>query len=186
MKLVKGQQVPPFRLVSLKGDTYTQENMIGKRYMLSFYRYASCPFCNLRISFLMDLSHELGLEHQMLAIFQSDEADMEKHVASLETNFPLFADVNRIYYKRFGVETSAWAYFKGALKISTLWRAYKKGFPISKAMGPKTTVPADFLIDERGIIMYAYYGNDISDHLDIDIVEVFFKGHEHQIERKPL
>ena len=176
MKLVKGQQVPNFELVSLNGETFSRDSMLGKRYMISFYRYASCPFCNLRISFLMGLHDELELDNQMLGIFQSDASDMNKHVAGQEPSFPLFSDYERTHYKMFGVDKSVWAYIKGALRLNTLLKAFRKGFFIKNAMGPKTTIPADFLVDEKGIIQYAYYGKDITDHLDIDIVEVFLSA----------
>lgn len=176
MKLVKGQQVPDFKWVALEGDTFSRDSMLGKRYMISFYRYASCPFCNLRISFLMALHETLNLNNQMLAVFQSDEKDMRKHVADQKPSFPLISDHKRIDYKKFGVEKSVWAYIRGAMRLSTLFGAFKKGFLIRNSMGPKTTVPADFLVDEKGIIQYAYYGKDISDHLDIDIVEVFLSA----------
>jgi peroxiredoxin len=176
MKLTVGMKAPHFEIESLEGKTYTLDSMKGKKFMLSFYRYASCPFCNLRVSFLMSLHDELNLDDQMIGIFQSSEADMRQYVGQQEPVFPIASDAERIYYKAYGVDTSLMAYIVGAMKLKTLIDAYKKGFKISKSMGPKTTVPADFLVDEKGIITYAYYGSDISDHLDIDIVEVFFSA----------
>lgn len=165
--------VPPFTF-QVNGLEITNETMLGKRYMLSFYRYASCPFCNLRVSFLIELHKTLNLDQQFIGVFQSSEEDMLKHVKNQDLVFPLVSDEKHIYYKKFGVEASLWAYIKGALKIKTLLNAYKKGFKISNSFGQKTTVPADFLVDEAGIIQLAYYGKDISDHLDLDKVENFF------------
>lgn len=175
MKLTIGTEAPEFNIVDIYGKKISLESMKGKRFMLSFYRYASCPFCNLRISFLMGLHDELKLENQFIGIFQSTEEDMSKHVTNQNTNFSICSDFKRVYYKKYGVDTSIFAYIKGALKINTLLKASKKGFKIKNSMGPKTTVPADFLIDENGIIKNAFYGKDISDHLDIDIVADFFK-----------
>lgn len=168
-------KAPDFDLKDLEGNRWSNTEMLGKKYMLSFYRYASCPFCNLRISFLIGLHEELELENQFLAVFQSDEADMKKHVANQEMTFPLCSDYKQEYYKVYKVNASIWAYIKGALKLTTLLKAHKSGFKISNPMGPKTTVPADFLIDEEGIIRHVFYGKDISDHLDLDVVEAFFK-----------
>jgi len=176
MKLSVGMKAPNFSLRSIKGDVFTLDSMKGKKFMLSFYRYASCPFCNLRVSFLMGLHGDLKLDNQMIGVFQSTEEDMKKYVSNQEPEFPICSDYDRTFYKAYGVDTSLMAYIIGAMKLKTLLDAYKKGFKISRAMGPKTTVPADFLIDEKGIITYAYYGTDISDHLDLDIVEVFFSA----------
>jgi len=174
MRLKSGISVPGFELVSIDHQSFTKTSMLGKRYMLSFYRYASCPFCNLRISFLMELHDRLGLSNQMLAVFQSDEGDMKQFVVNQSPVFPLFSDADQVYYKKFGVESSWLAYLRGAIKLKTLTDAFKKGFFIHHSYGDKATVPADFLIDETGKIVHAYYGKDISDHLDIDVVEAFF------------
>lgn len=176
MRLKVGMKAPNFSLKSIDGQMITLDSMKGKKFMLSFYRYASCPFCNLRISFLMGLHEELKLDKQMIGVFQSTESDMQSYVSNQKPQFPICSDYEREYYKTYGVEKSLMAYILGAMKVKTLYRAYQKGFKISKSMGPKTTIPADFLIDEKGIIIYAYYGNDISDHLDLDIVEVFFSA----------
>jgi len=175
MRLKKGMNAPPFDLSDILGRTITSDSLLGKRYMLSFYRYASCPFCNLRVSFLTDIHKSLGLDDQFIGIFQSTEADMKSYVAKQELEFPIVSDYERIYYKKYGIESSAWAYFKGALRLDLLWKAARKGFHISQSMGPKTTIPADFLIDENGVVKHAYYGKNITDHLDLEIVEAFFK-----------
>ncbi|MBI9012191.1 MAG: redoxin family protein [Clostridiales bacterium] len=176
MKLEVGRKAPDFEIKSLDGAVYNLKMMTGKKFMLSFYRYASCPFCNLRVSFLMDLHKRLNLDNQMIGIFQSNEEDMMTYVGRLSPEFPIGSDYERKYYKAYGVDTSLMAYIIGAMRLNTLLKAYKKGFHISRSMGPRTTVPADFLIDEKGIITDAYYGHDISDHLDLEIVEEFFSA----------
>lgn len=175
MRLKTGVQTPTFEIKDIDGKQISSELMLGKRYMLSFYRYASCPFCNLRVSFLMGLHNELNLDNQFIGIFQSTEADMKQHVSTQQPVFSIASDYERKYYKKYGVESGVLAYILGALKISTLMKAFKKGFKMSNSMGPKTTIPADFLIDEKGIIQHVYYGKDISDHLDLESVEAFFK-----------
>jgi len=175
MRLKPNFQVPDFELKSLDNQVFTNESMLGKRYMLSFYRYASCPFCNLRISFLIGLNQELNLENQILSVFQSDVDDMKQFVVNQQPDFPLIADPEKVYYKKFGVESGWYAYLKGALKVKTMLQAFKKGFFIHHSYGEKNTIPADFLVDENGKIIFSYYGKDISDHLDIDVVEAFFK-----------
>lgn len=128
----------------------------------------------MRVSLLIGLHQELNLDCSFLGVFQSSVEDMNRHVLNQELTFPLISDEKRTYYKKFGVETSTLGYIIGALKIPTLLLARRKGFKISNPFGPKTTIPADFLIDENGIIQKAYYGKDITDHLDLEIVESFF------------
>lgn len=72
MRIQSGEQARPFEVTDIFDRTISLEDYRGKRLMLSFYRYASCPLCNLRIAQLIahfDLLHGQGLE--FLALFQS-------------------------------------------------------------------------------------------------------------------
>lgn len=176
MKLKEGMEVPKFEVEDIEGNIVSSEDLLGMKYMVSFYRYASCPFCNLRISFLAEEYKELEiLNFRLVGFFQSTKEDILKNVGKQKSPFPIISDSSLTFYRKFGVEKSIFAYIKGAVKIGKLITAHKKGFKIGKSMGPKTTVPGDFLVDEMGIIKYAYYGKDISDHLDIEIIKEFAK-----------
>ncbi|HFB65643.1 MAG TPA: redoxin domain-containing protein, partial [Aeromonadales bacterium] len=48
MRLKKGDSVTNIVLPAIDGTEFNLESLQGKRYMLSFFRFASCPFCNLR------------------------------------------------------------------------------------------------------------------------------------------
>ena len=155
MRLEPGQTIPSFILKDLKGEVHTDKSMLGKIYMLSFYRYASCPFCNLRISDLIELHKHLDLKNHFIGVFQSDEEDLLKNIGKQELEFPICSDASMKVYEKFGVENSKKAYMKGALQLFKLLKAYSRGFYISKSQGPKSTVPAAFIISEEGKILEA-------------------------------
>ena len=48
MKLKKGDKIEEITLPSIDGTTFNFEAIKGKKAMVSFYRYSSCPFCHLR------------------------------------------------------------------------------------------------------------------------------------------
>lgn len=175
MHLKVGQKVPEFIFTSMDGKTYTHASMLGKKYMISFYRYASCPFCNLRISFLIETHKNLKLKNQFLAVFQSDPSDMEKHVMKQEAEFPIISDSRMIYYKKFGVEKSIIGYLKSIFHLKDLLMAFKRNFKLHQSQGPITTIPADFIISEEGVVLDLYYGKAISDHMPLEIVEKYFE-----------
>ena len=50
MKLKKGDSISELTLPSVDGSTFNLESIQGKKAMISFYRYSSCPFCHLRIN----------------------------------------------------------------------------------------------------------------------------------------
>ena len=47
MRLKSGENRIKIELPSIKGSTFNTETLNGKPYMLSFYRFASCPFWRL-------------------------------------------------------------------------------------------------------------------------------------------
>jgi len=51
-----------------------------------------------------------------------------------------------------------------------------RGYLPVRIKGKWTTMPADFLVDQAGIIKQAYYGNDEGDHLLFDEVKNFSHG----------
>lgn len=144
-----------------------------KPVLLSFFRYASCPFCNLRIEQLSENYQEyqnLGLS--ILAFFQSPTESIRKYVTEKQKiPFPIISDPKHKIYDQYGVYTSNWGYFKGAIKLFTLIKAYLKGFHLGTMEGRRTLIPADFLIGESMMIIEAYYGTDISSHIDLDVIK---------------
>ncbi len=145
----------------------------GRKVLLSFYRYASCPLCNLRVNDLIrhsDNWSSKGLD--MIAVFQSPAKSIKQYVGKQDAPFPIIPDPEQTFYKKYGVSGS-WGKFLIGLKPSKLFSAAKKGFVPGKIETDITMVPADFLIDEKGIIHTVYYGKDASDHLDIQLIEGF-------------
>ena len=60
MKLKKGDSINELTLPSVDGSTFNLETIKGKKAMISFYRYSSCPFCHLRINEIISKKSEFG------------------------------------------------------------------------------------------------------------------------------
>lgn len=177
MRLKLGQPAKPFSVSDLQGNSIKLEDFKGKKLMVSFYRYASCVFCNLRIHQLIQKHDELkarGLT--MLAFFQSPKESILEYVGKQNAPFPIIPDPKREIYKLYGVESSMAKFAKGIAQFSKYRETRKLGFKSGKKEGNITSVPADFLIDEKGIIRTAYYGKDITDHVPISEIEEFLSG----------
>ncbi len=173
--LKKGDPIIHFEYPDINGNLINTENYAGKKLMISFYRYAECMFCNLRIHQLLQkapMFEANGL--QMIAFFQSPKEDviisMEKH----KVTFPIIADSDRSIYKKYGVmEHSKSGFIKSGFQIKKMAQAFSNGYFIKVGKGSKTLIPADFLIDTNQNIHHAFYGNDISDHMPITDIEKF-------------
>jgi hypothetical protein len=103
-------------------------------------------------------------------VFYSDKKDMKEYLK--EIPFLLVADPKRIWYEEFGVETSA----KSVLN-PMVWPHAVKGFILNIgrlfSLLPKKDesmfgLPADFLIDENGVIRDLKYGTHAYDQWSVD------------------
>lgn len=174
MRLKKGDSISNILLPAIDGTEFNLESLKGKRYMLSFFRFASCPFCNLRVHELVGRYKEFGDQFPIVAIFDSPIANLQKHASGHHAPFPILADESNQYYKAYGIEHSFWGMLKGMLtRFPTLIKGIFKGYIPLIPRGSLITMPADFLIDENGIIQKAYYAKDEGDHLDIIEVKTF-------------
>ncbi len=167
------ESAPHISLPAIDGTTFSTEALQGQRYMLSFFRFATCPFCNLRVHQLVQRYGELeGLP--IVAVFDSPLGHLKKHADGHQAPFPILADAENRYYKVFGIEKSLGGMLKGmVMRFPTLLKGIFKGYIPLPIRGSLITMPADFLIDEQGRIRTAYYGADEGDHLPFEKIKAF-------------
>lgn len=142
--------------------------------MLSFFRDAACPFCNFRI---YELTHRYKTWKErnlvVIAVFSDTPEKILKHVAKHPRPFLMLADPELSIYSQYGVEHSAFALLKALLfRLPTIIRGFATGGHPSKNPHVRL-VPADFLIDEAGVIQRIWYGRNTSDHIPIEHIENF-------------
>ncbi len=176
MRKTKGDTVPVFVVRDERGNELSSQSLNGTKWLLSFFRYAGCPLCNLRVHTLSEKYLRWQTDgFRILTVFESDRDSIQKRVGREQRPFPLIPDPERDLYRQFGVESSWLRFIKGGLP---LLRGMAKGFFPGKMEGDIAIVPADFLIDERGTIVTAYYGKHIGDHVPIEEIEQFIYGGE--------
>jgi peroxiredoxin len=172
MKLFAPSAAPALDLVDIYGQAIPIGGT-GRRTLLSFFRDAACPFCNFRI---YELTHHhaslaaLGLD--IVAVFGSGQAEVLHFVARHPRPFRVAADPVGASHLRYGIERSFWRKLKAVVtRVPTLLR----GLRIVGLAGLNTNnlLPADFLIDEDGRIVEAYYGSDAGDRIPLERVELF-------------
>ena len=174
MRLTSGEKAKNIKLPAIDGSTFETESVKGKPFMLSFLRFASCPFCNLRVNELVRRFDEFGNDFTIIAVFDSPLDNLTRHAEGHKAPFPILADENNKYYREFGIEHSVLGMLKGMfLRMPTLLKGMFKGYIPTIIKGSMTTMPADFLIDRESIIQIAYYGKDEGDHLSFDSVKEF-------------
>jgi len=174
MKLAPGNEVVPFSTVDVDGRPVSLEQFRGRPLLLMFFRYASCPMCNLRL-------HDFAKGHARLqarglsavAFFHSSAQAIKRNAGRRNYPFPLVPDPDQESYRAFGVETS-WAGLLKSMLLPSFYRDWirsmRHGF-WGGADLQMAKMPADFLIGPDGRLLLAHYGKDIGDHLSVADIE---------------
>lgn len=174
-----GTQAPDVEMHALDGRTRSVGQYRGRPLLLQFYRYASCPMCDLRLhDFAREYPRlrEMGLE--VIAIFHSSPKRLRSHFSRRLLPFPIVADPSRRLYRSYGVETSWMRLLLSALKPGFYWdwlRSMRHGF-FGGVDWRLASMPADFLIGPDGTVLRVHYGRDIGDHMPVAEIEQALSG----------
>jgi peroxiredoxin len=170
VRLFAPELAPALDLLDIRGQPITTSSR-GRLTLLSFFRDAACPFCNFRIYELTQRHAELaarGLD--IVAVFSASQAEVLRFAGQRPRPFPLAADPTSSAHELYGIERSLWRKLRAIVtRVPTLL----KGLCLVGLAGLNTgnLMPADFLIDERGRIVEAYYGRDAGDRIPLERVE---------------
>ncbi|MDX2136872.1 MAG: redoxin domain-containing protein [Chloroflexota bacterium] len=178
MALMSGQLAPDFETTDIHGASIAVRDFRGRRLMLAFFRFAACPYCNLRVHELMSKAN-LWQDHlPIIAVFQSPTETLLRH-RNLQ-NFParIIADPEMRLFHLYEGELSTAKFITGHFRRVPQWiQGVRAGaFDAGTTLGELRLVPAEMLIDEQGIIQRAYYGRDVTDHLPLRDVTRFAMG----------
>ena len=178
-KLELNSRAPHFCLDDVFDRTIDLEAYRGRKVLIGFFRHAGCPFCNLRVHHLLKVHEELkaqGLE--MIFFFESKKEILLRSMFHKEISpIPLISDPAKEHYDAYGLEESG---AKAGLSIATSFlttsiRAKLKGLPNHLMASGESikTMPAEFLLDENGIIRELHYSQQLNDRLKMDLLHAF-------------
>lgn len=169
-----GQFAPDFKVKDIHGLEQSIARYKGKKILLSFYRYASCPVCNFRFH---ELEAERALFEQkglvLLSIYESS-ADNVKDLQDTNQYYQiLISNPGGELYELYAVEISKGKVLKGVTNgVLKKSNQGKKLFTKKiKKDGNANRIAADFLIDENGNIISPYYGRFLGDRMPIDFIK---------------
>lgn len=173
-RLRPGEPAPRFDAVDQFGAAVSLAALRGRPVMLSFYRYAGCPLCNLRVGQLLSAHAELADRRlAMVAVFQSPAEVIARHVGRQDAPFPIVPDPGMGHYRAWGVETGWLAFLASAGRAADIAAAFRRGFLPGRVDGPIQRLPADFLIAPDGSLAVCHYGRDAGDHLPLADIRAF-------------
>lgn len=176
--LFSGMEAPDFTFIGVDGIPLRLSDLRGRKVLIAFLRNAACALCNLRVRHFIrryNQWHLHGLE--VVAVFESPDSSMLQHVGKQEAPFPLCADPQGDLYKLYGVEVSeekVQATIADSNTQTFVAEAAAEGFPLTPEEGSNMhRIPAEFLIDESGILQIVHYGRLVTDHLPLDVIDRF-------------
>jgi thioredoxin-dependent peroxiredoxin len=180
MRLKESDKAPNFMIKDTQGNSFNLEMKRDKLLMLSFFRYASCPLCNLRVHKLIQEYENLKDQLDIVMVFQSPKEKIEHYVGKQDIPYTILPDPKRNLYKLYKVEYSWIAFLKAwTLKIKNVFSAlFKYHYLPGSVEGEIHRVPADFIIDTDGKILRAFYGKDIGDHLPLEEIKKIVDNYE--------
>lgn len=170
---------PDFDLIDIFDRKVNLKEYHGKRILIAFFRHAGCPFCNTRVHSLQKIHSDLkskGLE--MVFFFESTKQTLissEFHKAI--SPIPLIADPDKEWYEAYGVENSGTKSVKSHFTsfFQKVIEAKMKGLPVHWMSGNESikTIPAEFLIDEKGMVKKMHYAKGLRDRMEIETITKF-------------
>jgi peroxiredoxin len=151
----------------------------GKKIYVAFFRHTGCPFCNLRIYELLKFKSEPALQNlEMIFIFESRKRlllastlhSQLKHIVCL-------SDPEKELFTLYGLEDSFWKSILSHILYFIPWRikAKRARLPVHMISGNESmsTLPAEFLIDETGIMRKVHYSRSLTDRIALEDIRNF-------------
>ena len=91
-KLSVGDAAPSIRLPAIDGSTFDMTQMKGKKVILTFFRFSSCPLCNMRIRRITQRWNEFSDDTVMVGVFDAGVAELKKRMKKHDVPFTIVAD----------------------------------------------------------------------------------------------
>ena len=148
---------PDFMAKDQNGQTFHLKSSLQKGpVLLVFYRGQWCPYCNKELKSLEDsLTLITGKGAELVAVTPELEENVSKTITKTGAKYPILHDEGLKIMKTYDV----------AYAVDSVWTAryMKFGVDVAKnngSNGNNLPVPAIYVIDRKGIIVYRFFEPD--------------------------
>ena len=155
--LKAGDVAPEFTLNDSDGELISSAALLEKGpLVISFYRGAWCPYCNLELQALetsLTAFKEYGAS--LVAISPQNAVNSRKSIRTNNLSFPILIDTHNDLADAFGIRFELPGY------LVDLYKALKNDLPAFNGDGSWTLpMPARYVIGQDGTILYAEVNPD--------------------------
>lgn len=174
-RLSTNYNAPLFKQPDFLGNEIHLNKYKDSKVLISFFRGAACPFCNLRIHQLINNFDEFEKRNiKIIAFFAASQSEIAKYAGQQNPPFPIIPDPDLKIYKLYGIEKSFWGMAKTMMNPGKMMNIMRSKYFNMKSVSDKPLMPADFVLDKNFVITHAYYGKDFGDHIPLE--ELFDKA----------
>lgn len=138
-------------------------------------RYIGCPVCRLDVTLIAKRYEEFKQKGaQVLVVMQSDKPHVKEALAQTSIPFEIICDSDKKFYDALVIRPAKSMEALVGKRLNKLQAkgalANQYGFDHGDYEGDEQQLPAMFIVDENGIILYAHYAEELIDMPDIDEV----------------
>lgn len=160
MKVRVGDEAPLFEAESVNMGMVSLSELRGSKVLLVFGRYFGCPLCMLDFDELLSMLEDGLPGVEVVYLTQSSPESARRCIEGLDVGFPIVPVVEKDgeypLYSDYGVGRISISQLPGLLKRSR--EARRAGKVHGPYEGRETQSPADFVIDEEGMVVRAHIG----------------------------
>tara|TARA_B110000211_G_scaffold228326_2_gene284372 strand:- start:716 stop:1537 length:822 start_codon:yes stop_codon:yes gene_type:complete len=153
-----GDKLLPFNTTTAQGTEFSEQDLLGKRTLLKFYRGSWCPYCSRELTMFEEMKAEFNKYNvQVVALSGDNTEQASNHIKRDSLSHTLLADPSLNVIKTYGVEHQK-SLGADSDNIMTVF-----GLPFPKPYQFKfksMSIPTSILIDEKGIIKWIDQSED--------------------------
>jgi len=163
----KGDRFPAFNLANANNETRSLSDFLSSGpLIISFYRGAWCPYCNLEINALQQRLAEINTAGAQLVAISPQLPDKSiDQVNNSQLTFEVLSDTGNLLAKECGLV------FTLPESLRSIYDAWKIDIPDYNGDSSfELPIPASYIIDTTGKVHYAHVDMDYTRRLEPDII----------------
>lgn len=174
-RLQVGDRAPVITLADPQGREVTLDEQVWSQgpTLMSFLRHFGCIHCRNRMAQLelhKDDLQAAGLK--LVAVALGEPKHAERYCGKLAPSLTCFAATSNDPYTAWGLRRGTVGEFVGTSfkMMGATLKAMRNGQMQGEATGDVQMLPGTFIVDQAGIIRYAYYSAYAGDDPEIDVL----------------
>ena len=165
--IAQGASFPDFDLANANQESRSLKSFLGNGpLVVSFYRGAWCPYCNLEINALQQRLPEItAAGAQLVAISPQTPDKSVDQVTNSKLTFEVLSDINNKLARECGLV------FTLPVSLRPIYSAWEIDIPDHNGNDHfELPIPATYIIDTDGKIRYVFADMDYTKRLEPDII----------------